>query len=292
MPQLSERLRLDLPDALPRDREPLADFLERVLALFADSEPETEDLLFFRAQRRELALRDADPAVARLDLRQQGLELAPREAALLLKLREVTRGVGRAPATRLVPQLLEPMALPADRADDLVDQRGLERHLGHDLLDRRALRLDRTQMALARHRGAPPVAERFLEPLDLVRMAADPGKGEQHGPDRLGLELAALGQDDHIVGRNLFATEAVADVEQRGHGHRDPSQSAAQGDLADLDAAADFDFLPRGQEGNLADLLEIEADGILALARQRREGFRPRCRLLDVLGEDGRLFRN
>src|SRR5260370_1253727 len=56
MAQLAERLGLDLPDALTGDREALADLFERVLALFADAEPEAEDLLLLRRQRRQRAL--------------------------------------------------------------------------------------------------------------------------------------------------------------------------------------------------------------------------------------------
>src|SRR5882672_566225 len=39
MPQLPQRLGLDLPDPLARDREALADLFERVLAAVADAEP-------------------------------------------------------------------------------------------------------------------------------------------------------------------------------------------------------------------------------------------------------------
>src|SRR3989440_8139899 len=45
MPQLAQRLRFDLPDPLARDREALADFLERVLAAVADAEPHLDHLL-------------------------------------------------------------------------------------------------------------------------------------------------------------------------------------------------------------------------------------------------------
>src|SRR5262249_22666730 len=45
MPQLPERLRFDLPDALARDGEALADFLERVLAAVADAEAHLDHLL-------------------------------------------------------------------------------------------------------------------------------------------------------------------------------------------------------------------------------------------------------
>src|SRR5262245_57294922 len=51
--ELPQRLRLDLPYALARDREALADFLERVLAAVADAEPHLDHLLFARGQRLE-----------------------------------------------------------------------------------------------------------------------------------------------------------------------------------------------------------------------------------------------
>src|SRR5207249_11602004 len=54
--QLAERLGLDLPDALARHREALADLFERVLPLFADAEPEAQDLLLLRRQRGQRAL--------------------------------------------------------------------------------------------------------------------------------------------------------------------------------------------------------------------------------------------
>src|SRR5438067_1824295 len=44
VPQLAERLGFDLPDALARDREALADFLQRVLAAVADTEAHLDDL--------------------------------------------------------------------------------------------------------------------------------------------------------------------------------------------------------------------------------------------------------
>src|SRR5687768_8668908 len=49
-PQLPQRLGFDLPDALAGDIEFLTDFLERVLALAADTEPQADDLLFFRRE--------------------------------------------------------------------------------------------------------------------------------------------------------------------------------------------------------------------------------------------------
>src|SRR5271156_1704684 len=51
MTQLAERLRFDLADALARHFEVLADFLERVVALLADTEAHAEDLLLARRER-------------------------------------------------------------------------------------------------------------------------------------------------------------------------------------------------------------------------------------------------
>src|SRR6476646_4803323 len=51
MSQLPERFRLDLADALARDREALAHFLERVLAAVADAEAHLDHLLLARRQR-------------------------------------------------------------------------------------------------------------------------------------------------------------------------------------------------------------------------------------------------
>src|SRR5262247_2457203 len=65
MAQLAERLGLDLPDALARDGEILADLLERVLAPVREAEAEAQDLFLARRQRvqdlvRRLARREHD----------------------------------------------------------------------------------------------------------------------------------------------------------------------------------------------------------------------------------------
>src|SRR5262249_8826856 len=51
--ELAERLRLDLPNALARHLEALADLFECVVRLLADPEAETQDLLLARRERRE-----------------------------------------------------------------------------------------------------------------------------------------------------------------------------------------------------------------------------------------------
>src|SRR5471032_631529 len=53
MPQLAQRLGLDLPDALAGDFEVLADLFQRVVGLLADAEAHAQDLLFARRQRRQ-----------------------------------------------------------------------------------------------------------------------------------------------------------------------------------------------------------------------------------------------
>src|SRR6266508_243341 len=53
MPELPQRLRLDLADALARDLEVLADLLQRVVALLADAEAHPEHLLLAGGERGE-----------------------------------------------------------------------------------------------------------------------------------------------------------------------------------------------------------------------------------------------
>src|ERR1700676_1569190 len=48
--EMPQRLRLDLPDALPREVELLADLFERVLALAADAEAQADHLLLPRSK--------------------------------------------------------------------------------------------------------------------------------------------------------------------------------------------------------------------------------------------------
>src|SRR5215470_9573992 len=53
MPQLPQRLRLDLPDTFASHCERLADFFEGVLAAVFETEPHLDDLLFARRQRAQ-----------------------------------------------------------------------------------------------------------------------------------------------------------------------------------------------------------------------------------------------
>src|SRR5262245_7269217 len=65
MAQLAQCLRLDLPDALPGDREPRADLLEGEVAALADAEAQAQDLLLARRQRAE------DPARLAAEIRRE-----------------------------------------------------------------------------------------------------------------------------------------------------------------------------------------------------------------------------
>src|SRR2546428_1654416 len=53
MTELGQRLRLDLADALARDREARPDLLERVVRALADAEAQPQHLLLARRERRE-----------------------------------------------------------------------------------------------------------------------------------------------------------------------------------------------------------------------------------------------
>src|SRR5512132_13030 len=77
MPQLPQRLGLDLADALAGHREPLTHFLQRVLTLLADAEAETQDLLFLGRQGGERAL-----DLSRQILAEQGVVGRPRRLVL------------------------------------------------------------------------------------------------------------------------------------------------------------------------------------------------------------------
>src|SRR6266498_1996438 len=87
VPELPQRLRLDLPDPLARDLEVLADLLERVVALLADAEAHPEHLLLARGERGEhlpglLGQVHVDDRVGRRDERLVLDEVA--EVAVLL----------------------------------------------------------------------------------------------------------------------------------------------------------------------------------------------------------------
>src|SRR5437773_8277818 len=75
MPQLAQRLRLDLPDPLAGDVELLADFLQRVVGVHLDAETHPQHLRFARRQRVEdvlayVAQARVDRGIRRRDRRQ------------------------------------------------------------------------------------------------------------------------------------------------------------------------------------------------------------------------------
>jgi hypothetical protein len=51
--QLAQRLGLDLPDSLTRDREPFADLFERAVGVLVDRKAHPQDLLLARGQCRQ-----------------------------------------------------------------------------------------------------------------------------------------------------------------------------------------------------------------------------------------------
>ena len=53
MAQFAQRLRLDLPDALPGDREAQTDLLQRQIGRLPDPETEPQDLLLARRERAQ-----------------------------------------------------------------------------------------------------------------------------------------------------------------------------------------------------------------------------------------------
>ena len=168
--------------------------------------------------------------------------------------------------------MLEPLTLPAHHRDELVDERGLERHVRHHLLDGGALGFHGTQGALTGGGRASLVVKALVETGDLALVTPHAREGQKHRPDGLRLELAALGQNDDVISGNLLATQTIAHVEERTDGHRDTGEGAAKRDLPDLDASADLHLLACGQERHLADLFQVQPDRILALARERRDG--------------------
>ena len=79
----------------------------------------------------------------------------------------------------------------------------------------------------------------------------------------LGRGLAALGQQDHVLERDLLAAHPIHQGQELARGERHAAQGAPERDLADLDALAERDLFRGLQERDLADLLEVEADRVL-----------------------------
>src|SRR6266540_1253628 len=193
VPQLPQRLRLDLADALARHLEVLPDLLERVVALLADFEPHPEDLLLAGGEGGEhlpgllrevhvddrvgggderLVL-DEVPEVAVLLLADRGLEadglLRDLEDLADLVERELHL-LGDLLRRRLAPELLHEIAA---RPDELVDRLD---HVDGDA-DRPRLVGDRARDRLAdppRCIGRELVAALVLELVDRLHEADVP----------------------------------------------------------------------------------------------------------------------
>src|SRR5581483_2450358 len=123
MTELAQRLRLDLADALARDREVLTDLLERMLAAVRQSEAQPQDLLLARRERVQhlVGLLTEAEADDRVDRRHHLLVLDEiAEVAVFL----------------LADRRLQRDRLLGDLQDlaHLVDR---DFHLGRDLLRRR-----------------------------------------------------------------------------------------------------------------------------------------------------------
>src|SRR4029453_196165 len=91
----------------------------------------------------QLALGLAHRAIASLDLLEQGTEVLAREAGPLLERAQLARRRwGMAPPACPVERA-DLLPAPPHPSNDVVDQRGLERHLGDCLLDRLTGHADR-----------------------------------------------------------------------------------------------------------------------------------------------------
>src|SRR5947208_13043804 len=75
VPELAQRLGLDLPDPLAGDREVLPDFFQRVLATVGEAEPEPQHLLLARREGVEDLVR-----LLRSEERRVGKECRARVA--------------------------------------------------------------------------------------------------------------------------------------------------------------------------------------------------------------------
>src|SRR5438477_10523677 len=194
----------------------------------------------------QLALGLTHRAVACLGLGQQRLQLLARQPRLRLEPLELLRQRGGPVAARLLSERVDPLAEPSHLADEIVDQRRLQRHVGDRLLDAGAMGRDLLLDVGPSCGGSALVAQRLLEPRDFALQAADAAERQEHGADLLGLQLAALGQHDHVVGGDVVVPEPIAHLEQGADGHRDAREPAAQRDLPNLDPSADLDLLLRG----------------------------------------------
>ena len=181
----------------------------------------------------------------------------------------------------------------AHLADEVVDERRLERHLGDDLLDRLAVDADPSGARAARDgRGPALVGERLLEANDLALQTPDAGEGQ------LAPVGSPCGSSSPPSARTITSSAGISPRRRRS-----PTSSSARTAIG-IPARARrsaicptsmrrpiCDFLLGGEQRDLADLLQIQTDRVLTLRRQRREGFLgDRRQLLGLfLGEDRRF---
>src|SRR5262245_2067535 len=122
MAQLAQRLRLDLPDPLPGDREAQPDLLQRQVGRLPDPEPEPQDLLLTRRERAQ----DLTGLAAQV-ARQRRVEGGDRPLVL--------DEVAEVAVVLLPDRCLERDRLAGD-AEHTPDLVGRQLHMGTDLLGR------------------------------------------------------------------------------------------------------------------------------------------------------------
>src|SRR3990167_502788 len=89
----------------------------------------------------------------------------------------------------------------------------------------------------------------------------------------LGLGLAALGEQDHIVQGNLGVANAIHQRQEALDRHGDVAQGSPELYLAGFDAPDKRHLLRGGQQRDLADLLEVDANRIFPFRCGGPEGF-------------------
>ena len=211
----------------------------------------------------ELALGLTHHSVMPLDLVERGLQGLLPQADLGLELAHFPRGL----------ELGEALGLPSNICHHPVHEGGLEGQLLDDTLDRRTVLRDPLVVVGARGLAAAPIGEGQLEPLDLALETPDPRESGEERLDLLGLGLDTVGQQDDLVESHLLPANQVGQSEQPGRRHRNASERTAELDLTRLDPSTDRDLVLRREQADLADLLEIQADRILARRGAGTESF-------------------
>ena len=130
--------------------------------------------------------------------------------------------------------------------------------------------------------------QRHLQPLDLTLEAADPREGCEERLDLLGLGLPALGKQDDLVEVDLSVPDLIHEGQKLARDHGNTREGAAELDLTDLDAPAEAHFLLRREQMDLADFLEVQANGVLSRTRAGTEGVGRECG--SFLEDDGLFF--